>query len=108
VVVRADAAGEVSAATYRRRRLAAVALITLVVTVVLLLAARVGAADADLDGPAPAPSVYVVQHGDTLWSIAAEVAPDVDRRDVVAQLADAAGGDALVPGQRIELPRYFD
>ena len=36
------------------------------------------------------------------------VAPDADRRDVVSQLTDAAGGSELVPGQRIELPRYFD
>jgi hypothetical protein len=49
-----------------------------------------------------------VQPGDTLWSIAAQVAPDADRREVVGQLADAAGGSELVPGQRIELPRYFD
>ena len=55
-----------------------------------------------------APEVYVVQPGDTLWSIADAVAPDVDRRDVVAQLSDAAGGSDLVPGQRIELPRFFD
>jgi nucleoid-associated protein YgaU len=95
-------------AVYRRRRLAALAAVVLLATVVVLLAARVGHAGAELDGPPPAPAVYVVQPGDTLWTIAERVAPDVDRRDVVAQLSDAAGGTDLVPGQRIELPRYFD
>jgi hypothetical protein len=108
VVIRQEASAAVPAAVYRRRRLAAAAIVTLLVAVVVLLAGRVGHADAELDGPAPAPAVYVVQPGDTLWAIAARVAPDADRRDVVAQLADAAGGSELVPGQRIELPRYFD
>jgi nucleoid-associated protein YgaU len=98
----------VPAAVYRRRRLVAVAVLASVVTLVVLLAGRVGHADAELQGPPPAPQVYVVQPGDTLWSIAARVAPDADRRDVVGRLADAAGGSELVPGQRIELPRYFD
>jgi Tfp pilus assembly protein FimV len=93
---------------YRRRRMAVLALVTVLGTVLLLVAGQVRHADADLDGPPPVPEVYVVQPGDTLWSIAAEVAPDVDRRDVVAQLDDAAGGSELVPGQRIELPRFFD
>jgi hypothetical protein len=108
VVVRRAEAPAVSPATYRRRRLAALALVALVASMVFLLATQVGHADAELDGPAPAAPVYVVQDGDTLWSIAAEVAPDADRREVVGILTDAAGGDALVPGQRIELPRYFD
>jgi nucleoid-associated protein YgaU len=98
----------VPAAVYRRRRLVALAAVTFVASVVVILAGRVGHADAELDGPPPAPEVYVVQPGDTLWSIADRVAPDVDRRDVVSQLTDAAGGSDLVPGQRIELPRFFD
>jgi Tfp pilus assembly protein FimV len=93
---------------YRCRRLVFLALAILVASVAILLAGRVGHADAELEGPPPAPEVYVVRPGDTLWTIAAEVAPDVDRRDAVAQLTEAAGGDQLVPGQRIELPRYFD
>jgi hypothetical protein len=108
VVIRPDATAPVSAATYRRRRLVAVAVLTLTLAVVVLLAARVGQAGADLDGPPPAAPVYVVQDGDTLWTIAEKVAPGVDRREVVGQLTEAAGGDALVPGQRIVLPRHFD
>jgi hypothetical protein len=95
--------GPVPPSVYRRRRLVASALAVLVSASVVLLAARVGHAGAELDGPAPQPPVYVVQPGDTLWSIAAEVAPDSDRRDTVGRLADAAGGTDLVPGQRIVL-----
>ena len=53
------------------------------------------------------PGVYVVQPGDTLWDIARALAPDGDPRALVHQLADAAGGAALDPGQQIiidELP----
>lgn len=90
---------------YRRRRLAALAVVVVVLSSVLLLALRVGHADAELDGPPPAAPVYVVRPGDTLWTIAAELAPDGDRRALVERLADSAGGSDLVPGQRIELPR---
>jgi hypothetical protein len=103
-----EPANRLPAHVYRRRRLLAVAAGVLLVAVVVLLAGRVGRATADLDGPPPAPAVYVVQPGDTLWSIAERVAPDADRREVVGRLSDAAGGSELVPGQRIELPRYFD
>ena len=49
---------------------------------------------------------YVVQPGDTLWRIAARVAPGADPRPVVDDLAQANGLQAgsLVPGQVIRLP----
>jgi nucleoid-associated protein YgaU len=93
---------------YRRRRLALLAAVLLLAASVGLLAARVGHAGAELDGPPLAPAVYVVQPGDTLWTIAAKIAPDADRREVVGRLTDAAGGSDLVPGQRIEIPRGLD
>ncbi|HZM32439.1 MAG TPA: LysM domain-containing protein [Acidimicrobiales bacterium] len=48
--------------------------------------------------------VYVVQPGDTLWSIAAEIAPDRDPRAVVDALREAnGGGAALEVGQRLTI-----
>ena len=49
---------------------------------------------------------YVVQPGDTLWRIAARVAPGADPRPVVEDLAEANGlqPGSLVPGQVIRLP----
>ncbi len=49
---------------------------------------------------------YVVQPGDTLWRIAARVAPGADPRPVIDELARANGvqAGALVPGQVIRLP----
>ncbi|MGY1841030.1 MULTISPECIES: LysM peptidoglycan-binding domain-containing protein [unclassified Modestobacter] len=51
-------------------------------------------------------STVVVQPGDTLWSIAGNVAPDEDRRAVVDAILDHNGLDDVVlqPGQVLELP----
>lgn len=46
-------------------------------------------------------AVHVVQPGDTLWSIAAAVAPGSDPRPIVDELARRSGGAGLQPGQRI-------
>ena len=58
--------------------------------------AGVGASGAVAEGEA-----YVVQPGDTFWSIAAEVAPGQDPRPVVDRLQDANGGSALRVGDRL-------
>ena len=65
---------------------------------------RVAHASAELEGPAPALDVYVVQPGDTLWTIAGHLAPAVGTARAVAALSDSAGGASLVPGQRIIVP----
>jgi Tfp pilus assembly protein FimV len=54
-------------------------------------------------GVTPAPAVYVVQPGDTLWSVAHELEPHADPRDVVDHLVDLNGSGALQPGQRLRL-----
>ena len=48
--------------------------------------------------------VYVVQPGDTLWSIASRVEPGADPRPLVAQLQAQLRGQVLLPGDRLLLP----
>ena len=48
--------------------------------------------------------VYVVQPGDTLWTIARALQPAGEIRALVDQLADRHEGAALRPGQVIHLP----
>ena len=97
-------------AVYRRRR-AAVAMIAAAAVTALLAVGRPdrvppGEANpwptrGEVSLPAELPGVYVVQPGDTLWDIALAVTPGADPRAVVQELAEAAGGAALEPGQEI-------
>ena len=107
-------------AIYRRRRLVAAVLAVVVVVAFVLLAT---AAVARLAGGAPsaagglpptsaaassaagaAAATVVVQPGDTLWTIAADVAPDADVRITVDQLIALNGASPIVPGQELVLP----
>ena len=74
---------------------------TFVGALVLLLASSVMAA-----GPEPATVDYRVRSGDTLWTIAAEVADDSDVRGIIAQIRDINDLDSslIVPGQVLEIP----
>jgi LysM repeat protein len=114
-----------SDAVYRRRRLAAtllLAVVLLAVTGVVLARRGPGAAPVSLrtgpasgalvDDPAaygaghrspPPGSIYVVQPGDTLWTIARELVPAGDVRDEVDRLAVLNGSAALQAGQRLQL-----
>lgn len=94
-----------SVATYRRRRLATV----LLGLAMVVMAGRAAAGAVGGASPAPAhrpPSTvtHVVRPGDSLWSIAAEVAPDRDPRDVVDALQSTRQGAALIPGEQIVWP----
>lgn len=112
------------ARVYRERRIAAAvgAAVLLAVLVLAVVGATsvVGAlttssadagapAAATVDGvvappaPAGADQVWVVQPGETLWTIAAELRPDGDVRELVDVLAERAGGASLQAGQRIPL-----
>lgn len=108
-------------AVYRRRRLVVVVLAVAVLAAALLLAsaavARIAGGDPSAAGvPSPtsaaassaagvaAPATVVVQPGDTLWSIAAAVAPDVDVRITVDRLAALNGSSSIVVGQELDLP----
>ena len=111
------------ARTYARRRLTvlllAVALIAAAAFVFMrggpFTAARVDVAPAGapvVHEPAaygaggqrlPAGAVYVVQPGDTVWSIAHKLDPNGDPRALVDRIVSLNGGAALQPGQRLLL-----
>lgn len=57
--------------------------------------------------PAPGDQVVVAQAGDSLWSIASDLAPQGDRRPVVAALIEANGGESLQIGQQIVIPGHL-
>lgn len=113
--------------TLRRRRL--MVLLAAVTTAVLLVLAASRAAATFRDVPASVPerrpvpaldsgaaagsavatarhavSGYVVQPGDTLWSIARRLQPEGDVRPLVDQLVDLNGGTDLGVGQRLSIP----
>ena len=90
----------------RRRRLAA--LILAAAGISLLggpVAAAVGLGEAPAAAPAPL-RTYLVEPGDTLWTIASTLEPATDPRPVVDALARANDVDpgALVPGQELVVP----
>jgi LysM domain len=77
----------------------------IVVGLLILLALPIRAIGGhSIAGSAPAAGqVYVVQNGDTLTSIARQVAPD--RADaLVARLAAEAGSSTIVPGEHLLIP----
>lgn len=47
--------------------------------------------------------VYVVQPGDTIWSIARRLSPEADPRPLVEELRGRRGGVELQVGDRLEL-----
>jgi LysM repeat protein len=49
-------------------------------------------------------TVYTVQPGDSLWSIAQRVQSSADPRPLVAELAKETGSNSVVPGERIAIP----
>jgi hypothetical protein len=94
-----------SAATYRRRRLAA---FVVVVGLAIAAWAALGALGGALTAPvrsAPPPgdgaTVIEVAPGDTLWSIARRLQPDGDPRPLVDRLAASNGGAAVRAGDRL-------
>ena len=89
--------------TRRGRALARVLATVLVVALFLLVAPGLARGDGP-DRPAPRVT-YVVQPGDSLWSIARRVAPGQDPRPVVDRLIEAndvRGG--LQTGQELSIP----
>ncbi len=104
------------ARVYRRRR--AVALLALVAALFVAAAAlrlaqagpgggaltTAGSSGVAAPAPAASPHIYVVQPGDTLWSIVVATGHRGDPRPVVDRLALQLNGRPLQPGQRVTLP----
>lgn len=83
----------------------------LVVTVIwlVLAVAAIGAVVKAQGGADPRPSgvTVEVQPGDTLWQLAAEIAPDADVRETVAAIVEVnelASGADIRPGDTLRLP----
>ena len=96
-----------SPSTYRRRRaLAAGAVVAVSALATIVLGALGGGSLTAPERPLPvdAGRIYVVQPGDTFWSIAREVEPEGDVRPVVDRLVAEHGGATLVVGEPIRLP----
>ena len=107
------------ATVYRRRR--AVAFVVLVaVAVVAVTGIRLALAGAGggaltasgsaragggaAAGPSSSGHIYVVQPGDSVWSIVEATSRGGDPRPEVDRLTAALGGQPLQPGERLQLP----
>jgi len=99
---------------YRRRRTAVVLGLLSIFVVVWQLAVAATVLFADPAPQAHEPSTpavampvtgptYVVQSGDTLWSIARRISPERDPRPVVDELSSRVGGQGLRPGQQLDV-----
>ncbi len=98
------------AEVYRRRRVAAAVVMATFLVLVAVTAARLvggfftDSADAAAATGAEGPVVAVVQPGDTLWTIAADLDADGELRSVVDALVELNGSSTLTVGQRLVLP----
>lgn len=83
----------------------AVLVLALLVAFVLVLALSRPASAGSRSNPVPV-RYHVVLPGETLWGIAGEVAPNIDRREVIARIVElnALPGSGVTVGQRIALP----
>lgn len=89
----------------RRGRLALAALAAGALSIMVVLSGQI-TADAGSQTAGPATSVVVVQSGDSLWSIAQEVAPAADPRETIARIRDLNGmrSATVIPGQSVVVP----
>ncbi|WP_431804145.1 LysM peptidoglycan-binding domain-containing protein [Microbacterium sp. bgisy203] len=93
-----------------RRVIAAIAALPAVIAVTIAILSGGGALASGEQGAAAGTFQYVtVMPGDTLWSIAEEVAPAADTRDVVDDIArlNALSSGELAAGQSLAIPTEY-
>lgn len=96
-----------AAAVRRRQRLLLAALVAGLVVVLGLPVGVLGGAASMPKGRSAggsAATVYVVQPGDTLWSIASHFDRTGNPRPLAEAIAKDTGSAAVVPGERIAIP----
>ena len=97
--------------TVRGRRLlaAAAALPAAVALSVAMISGGSALASRDSGAPAESFETVTVSSGDSLWSIAEDVAPAADPRDVVDAIVrlNALHGVAISAGQRLAIPAEY-
>ncbi len=105
--VSATGAGRLEARPLRltRRGVLALALGVAVIGGLLLLAAHLSAGSPAVPAGSPPGAVVTVQPGDTLWSIAGQVAPGRDPRQVVDRIRESnhLTSVSLIPGQTLKV-----
>lgn len=94
--------------TTRGRRALAVLVAAPVLALGALGVLQVSTASAGQEAASVSYETVVVQPGETLWSIAAGVAPEVDPREVIADIQRLNGvGGAIQPGQQLAIPAEY-
>jgi len=92
---------------YGIRRLVAGFILSIIGALVWTVLAHVAGLNNDIVGADISPNapqeIYVVQSGDTLWSIAMTFDADGDPRDTIDRLAELNGGSNLYIGQKLVL-----
>ena len=92
---------------YGIRRVVAGTILSIIGALVWTILAHVAGLNNDIVGADISPNapqeIYVVQSGDTLWSIAMTFDADGDPRDTIDRLAELNGGSNLYIGQRLIL-----
>lgn len=85
---------------------ALILLLTVLALFTVVVASGRITAEATTTQTGPAAAIVVVQPGESLWSIAQQVAPNTDPRETVSRIRDLNGlGDAVVtPGQSLVVP----
>jgi predicted Zn-dependent protease len=83
--------------------------LALLITVSSAIFGHISAQASSAHTPAVATSVVIVQPGQTMWGLAAQVAPNDDPRDTIERIAQlnsltGAQSSTVYPGQRLVVP----